>query len=66
MPILFIDAFRGIELGRECIYIDLDPSVTPSNFAKYNLAGNSVPEINFIMMPFAQDIKRLKAHRRNM
>jgi len=58
-PIQFPHAIKVLESIRPHIYIDLGPSGTQANFAKYNLKKDSKSEVFSIISPFGQDVKNL-------
>lgn len=59
-PIDFRGAISCIDQEKEPVYIDLGPSGTLANFAKYNLGKESAPRIFSIVTPFGNDMKSLE------
>ncbi|MCX8130964.1 MAG: acyltransferase domain-containing protein [Clostridia bacterium] len=59
-PINFISAVKEIEKMGECIYIDMGPSGTLANFAKYNLGSKSLTDIYSIITPFNNEKNLIK------
>jgi trans-AT polyketide synthase/acyltransferase/oxidoreductase domain-containing protein len=60
-PVRFPQAIREIETRTECIYLDLGPAGTLTNFAKRNLAKDSNSQCYSILNPFHQDLKNIAA-----
>ncbi|MCP3923116.1 MAG: ACP S-malonyltransferase [Desulfobacterales bacterium] len=59
-PILFQKTIKNLEHYNDYIYLDMGPSGTLANFAKYNLKTNSGSETYAILTPFGQDMKNLE------
>jgi bacillaene synthase trans-acting acyltransferase len=58
-PMDFPSALHSISKEKECIYIDLGPSGTLANFAKYNLPREMHKDVFSIITPFNNNIRNL-------
>ncbi|MGM8225008.1 ACP S-malonyltransferase [Cellvibrio sp. ARAG 10.3] len=59
-PIFFRSIIQLVEQEGPCIYLDLGPSSTLTNFAKMNISSDSKSEFYTLMDPFGSDLLRLE------
>lgn len=59
-PIYFRSTIQLIEREGPCIYLDLGPSSTLTNFAKMNIGNDSQSEFFSVMDPFGSDLNRFE------
>ncbi len=60
-PILFRSTIQSVEQQEgPCIYLDLGPSSTLTNFARMNISRDSKSEFYTLMDPFGSDLQRLE------
>lgn len=59
-PMEFMQAIRKIENCQENIYVDLGPSGTLANFAKYNLPEYCRSQVLAVITPFNQELENLE------